>query len=445
MTNIAVVGLGFGDEGKGTTVDWLCRTRRVECVFRHNGGAQAYHNVVRPDGEAHGFAQWGSGTFAGVPTVLSRHMLIDPEAMKNEAEHLESLGVDDPWGLQVVSYDAKLITPLHIELVRWREDERGDNRHGSTGYGIGEVMRYALEHGHPLRAEDVFSDNFEFKMHELSMWCQEQMGRERYGQVIHDDWKSYVANLQSTYREVLQGRMIERESEIGLLRAGNVVFEGAQGVLLDEWYGFHPHTTWSTTTFENADALLKEAGVQESPVKLGVIRSYFTRHGYGPFPTFNRELTRLLHEPYNKGGKWYGGFRAGHFDLPLFRYAIDVCGQVDGLVMTHIDRAANVRVVDHYDDGSRTIGKIRGHHPHPEDLPAGDEWLRSQSFTTHWLKKRRGILSERSSWYTMFEVAESGDLSDLGVKIPIVLTSNGPTFEDKTEVRPITSSDPVPV
>ena len=115
-----------------------------------------------------------------------------------------------------------------------------------------------------------------------------------------------------------------------LLRAGPVVFEGAQGVLLDEWRGFHPYTTWSTTTFANAEQLLAEAGQQA--IRLGVTRCYAPRHGPGPLVTEDPILD--LPEPHNGRGAWQGPFRTGHLDAVALRYAIEVAGGVDALAVT---------------------------------------------------------------------------------------------------------------
>jgi adenylosuccinate synthase len=121
-----------------------------------------------------------------------------------------------------------------------------------------------------------------------------------------------------------------------LLASGPCVFEGAQGVLLDEWYGFHPHTTWSTTTFANAETLLAESGGSDA-VRLGVVRTFTTRHGAGPFVTEDTSLAEVLPEAHNGTGDWQGSFRFGHFDVVAHRYALDVCGGADALVVTHAD------------------------------------------------------------------------------------------------------------
>lgn len=139
-----------------------------------------------------------------------------------------------------------------------------------------------------------------------------------------------------------------------VLRTGSVVFEGAQGVLLDEWHGFHPYTTWSTTTFANAEALLAESGRSCPARRLGVVRAYTTRHGPGPHMTEDRELAALLPEPHNGTGAWQGAFRVGHFDAVAHAYAVEVCGGVDALALTHLDAPARcpaLRLVRGYDTG----------------------------------------------------------------------------------------------
>src|SRR5438270_13073609 len=110
---IILCGLGYGDEGKGTWTDYLARTEPVHTVVRFNGGAQAGHNVVTPDGRHHTFAQFGAGTFHGVPTHLSRFMLVSPFALAAEAAHLAELGVRDPFSLLSADSRALLTTPYH--------------------------------------------------------------------------------------------------------------------------------------------------------------------------------------------------------------------------------------------------------------------------------------------------------------------------------------------
>jgi adenylosuccinate synthase len=150
VNHVVVVDLGYGDAGKGTVVDWLCSrpgSRPVRTVVRFNGGAQAAHNVVMPDGRQHAFAQFGAGTFTpGVRTHLSRFVLIDPLALAAEAAHLASIGVPDALDRLTVDRDALLTTPYRQAANRARERARGNRRHGSCGMGIGETASYALAH-----------------------------------------------------------------------------------------------------------------------------------------------------------------------------------------------------------------------------------------------------------------------------------------------------------
>jgi adenylosuccinate synthase len=142
-----------------------------------------------------------------------------------------------------------------------------------------------------------------------------------------------------------------------LARPGTVVFEGAQGVLLDEWRGFHPHTTWSTISTAAVEAVLHDAGI-DAPVRhLGVLRSYLTRHGPGPLPTHDRALDARFAEPHNADEGWQGAFRRGHPDAVLLRYALAAVGPLDGLVASHLDavEGAGLRWCTGYRsaDGSR--------------------------------------------------------------------------------------------
>src|SRR5438034_885069 len=145
---IITVGLGFGDEGKGATVDFLCRHHDADLVVRYSGGSQAGHNVQLPDGRRHTFSQFGAGTLAGVSTYLAAPVVLHPTALVREAAHLEELGVADPFRTLTVHPRCLVSTWLHQIANQLRELVRGDARHGSCGHGIGETRSYWLQHGH---------------------------------------------------------------------------------------------------------------------------------------------------------------------------------------------------------------------------------------------------------------------------------------------------------
>ncbi len=405
--HVAVVDLGYGDAGKGTVVDWLCATQPVGAVVRFNGGAQAAHNVVTPSfgsvpGRHHTFAQFGSGTLHGVPTHLSRFMIVDPLALPAEADHLRELGVADPFALLSVDGAALLSTPWHAAANRARELRRGESRHGTCGMGVGETAAFALAHpGDAPRAADTRSptvlrrklravrDALSAELGELAVAPLERVAQafEAFGAAVR---------LVASSSEVLKGRC---------------VFEGAQGVLLDEWRGWHPYTTWSTTTFDNVASLLAEAGQQGEAMRLGVVRSYTTRHGAGPLVTFDEALTAALPDRHNGHGGWQGAFRVGHFDAVAHRYALEVCGGVDALAVTHADVAARhpLRMCLSYRDfGPLTPGEF------------GD---------LAYQEKLTGRLLEAEPVYS--------DFTDVGQVLgaPVWVRSFGPTYLDKTLSR----------
>jgi adenylosuccinate synthase len=449
--HIIVVDLGYGDAGKGTIVDWLCApgTREsiqgppVHAVVRFNGGAQAGHNVVTGDGRHHTFAQFGSGTLtAGTRTFLSRYMLFDPLALVAEAEHLERHGVADPLSLVAVDRDALLTTPYHRAANQARELARGADRHGSCGMGIGETARYALAYPDDApRAGDMTATcTLVRKLALLRDRLAADLAGEFTGMpgfpVIlgaagfpgfpvgpdagEPERLPSTERVADVYRAVADRVTLTGDGYLKeLLRAGPVVFEGAQGVLLDEWHGFHPYTTWSTTTFENAETLLRENGSEAS--RLGVTRAYQTRHGPGPFPTEDPALH--LAEPHNAGGRWQGPLRVGHLDAVALGYAAAVVGGVDVVAVTHLDTAcrpaSDLRICRAYE---LTNGIATAIVPGPKgDLPF------QESLTTELLRAQ-----------PCYEVAERSTADDWANAVsgilyaPVLIRSHGPTAADKT-------------
>lgn len=423
--HIAVVGLGFGDEGKGTIVDWLCSTRPVQAVIRFNGGAQAGHNVVMADGRSHTFSQWGSGTFRGVPTHLSQFMIVNPISLIPEAGHLEKVLGTDPWRLLSIDERALVTTPYHQAVNIAKELKRGADRHGSCGVGVGETVSYSLAHPEDaLRFGDLRNRKvLEEKLAKLYLWAtgDEQLAviaSSHDSDIFPDVWD--VADL---FTEIATRVMITNESYLrAVLDCGQCVFEGAQGVLLDEWYGFHPHTTWSTTTFENVETL---AG-RGTFYRLGVVRAYTTRHGDGPMPSEDAGLTEKLVDPHNTTGMWQGPFRVGNFDRVLHRYAIKVCGGVDGLAITHLD------IAEKYPDDLHIVGEHMSFeygwahlniNPNRENLRFQEELTSHLNTATpiFW-DDLKGIAEEPVDWSHIIGAV-------LGA--PVMIESRGPTAEDK--------------
>lgn len=344
-----VVGLGYGDEGKGSIVDALVRKTEAPTVIRFNGGAQAGHNVVLPDGRHHCFSQWGAGTFAGAKTHLSRFTIFHPLAAVEEAKHLESVGISDPWSLLTVDGGALVTTPYHQSMNRLRELARGENRHGSCGVGVGETVDDYANCRTSIKAVELHSSNRN-RLSELLADIQQRKRQEAraLAGLDPDDFEvtrnMFILNKLTGLEcaDALIGaasKLRNTRDEQVLQCPGNLVFEGAQGILLDENFGFHPHTTWSTTTSKNAHLLLKNWDGDVHTV--GVVRTYSTRHGAGPFVTQDEQLAFLTKGEHNVRGDWQGDFRFGRFDGVATRHAIAVDGKIDSLAITHLDKLSD--------------------------------------------------------------------------------------------------------
>lgn len=424
-----VVDLGYGDQGKGTTVDFLTRDRGAHAVVRFNGGAQAGHNVVTSDGRHHTFSQFGAGTFIdGVETWLTEDFVVQPWAMVHEAQHLHALGVKDVFARTFIHPRAVVITPFHRAANRLRERARGEHRHGSCGVGVGEAVHdsRSLDERDVVRVEDLFDDRLVEKLTRVqarkrrefsafrAMLISDESAREDFEDL--DDLRTVDASVE-LLREFrsLAKHSVDARIERALERDGTVVFEGAQGILLDEWRGFHPFTTWSTCT---PHAARRYCSGRDTEVKvLGVVRVYATRHGAGPMITEDQSLTEVLHERHNASHPWQGDFRVGVFDAVATRYAITVSEGVDALAVTCVDRlcpALSAMATKYLHDGETL-----------SNLPVGEHGdLEFQSVVTEKITASRAVI-EKISDGEMIEAIER----ECGV--PVALTSHGPTARDK--------------
>jgi adenylosuccinate synthase len=351
-----VVDLGFGDSGKGLLTDFLVRRLQAGVVVRYNGGAQAGHNVITPDGRHHTFSQFGSGTFvSGVNTYLSKHVVIHPGALLLEGDILARKGVRDAFSRLRLSDQALVITPFHQAANRIREIARRADRHGSCGVGVGEAFEDALLFPEDrVLAGDLTNPNL--------LWRKLRSIRDRkHAQVAELCGDGSLGPLFAREWEIFTGEdvidawiaSITRIGELGLVapdtllerwlrQTETVIFEGAQGVLLDAEAGFHPYTTWSNCTAANAFDLLKEMAPDSPAYQIGVTRAYAIRHGPGPLPTGTEDLTSVISE-HNQYNEWQGAVRYGWFDAVLTRYVLDVTGGVACLAVTHLDVLSHLK------------------------------------------------------------------------------------------------------
>ncbi len=378
---VSLLGLGFGDCGKGLYTDFLARQWQAHTVVRFNGGAQAGHNVVLPDGRHHTFSQFCAATLVdGVHTVLSAPVVLHPTALLVENSFLQRIGVQDALSRMLIDVRCRVTTPYHQALGRLRELARGAQAHGTCGVGVGATVAESLDHPETtLRYGDLRSPAPSFQLLEslrlrllAEMRQQLDVSLPRYApemQVLQDAslserWLQQVAPLWQQVKPASVEQIAQR-----LHKSGTVLFEGAQGVLLDEWRGFHPHTTWSSISTAAVEAVLRELGINAPVFHCGILRSYLTRHGAGPLPTWDTSLDHLP-EPHNASSGWQGLFRRGQPDAVLLRYALQVVGQLDGLLLSHLDVFASgtrLRWCEAYDVPANVLGENT-----LRQLPIGD-------------------------------------------------------------------------
>lgn len=442
-----MLGLGFGDCGKGHFVDALTRRWQAHTVVRFSGGAQAGHNVVTSAdggdvGRHHTFSQFGAGTFVpGTRTMLLDPMVMHPTALLMEAEVLGRAGIHDALSRLIVDARCRITTPFHQAAGRVRELLRGEAAHGTCGVGVGETVRHALEHpDQVMRYGDLSVPNALHVRMQLDKLhaIRETLFAELLPLCPPDVQGALAVEMETLRNEELGekwfnvARALARQcapASVEMLSAqlkhsGCVLFEGAQGVLLDEWRGFHPHTTWSSITtaaVETAAACLD----LHAPIEhYGVLRSYLTRHGAGPFPTHDESLNGLLPEPHNHSEGWQGGFRRGHPDAVLLRYALEVMGPLNGLLVSHLDvfqRGMSLQWCESYSTPSLAI---------IDRLPmgvCGD--LSHQSMLTQLLessKPRYALEPILSDWDYFERIASMTDL-------PVILRSYGSINSDVRE------------
>lgn len=330
MTVEAVLGLGFGDEGKGSLVDWLGRRAiadgaRQLVVVRWNGGPQAQHHVVTDDGRVHCFAQLGAASFAGARTHLAGDMAVDLFALQQERAAFAAVsGL-----LPAVTVDPRcpLVTPWHAAVNLVRETARGAARHGTTGRGVGEAKLGPIQ----MHAGELAYD-FAARTREV----RAALLARASAFATTDETRAIVARAASS--DVLDSYLDTAPVALSaeLPPADHVILESAQGALLDRDHGFFPHVTPSRITRRAARDVARSLGLRAFTT-WGVLRAYHTRHGEGPFPS---EAPLPLPELHNPDDGPAGRFRVGWFDAVLARYALAFAGPIDHLAVTCLDRVA---------------------------------------------------------------------------------------------------------
>lgn len=307
ISAIAVIGANFGDEGKGLMTDALVSSWNSGTVIRYNGGAQAGHTVETPEGLSHVFSHFGSGTFAGADTYLSRFFICNPRMFVSEYETLYRK-TKGKIGNIYVHKDALITTPWDEIINQFVELGRGSNRHGSVGVGINETMVRSAHPALRLTAGDLKNKtSLSTKIMGISkMWFHSRIKllseAGEFSELKDEEKKTlrlYMENSTDNAEKFLS-EIEDFLCKVEIVSKGvfknpdnPVIFEGAQGLLLDMDNGTVPHVTHSKTGVKNIMDICDEEGLSLDEVVF-VTRHYMTRHGNGPLP----------HE-----GEWSGSFQ----------------------------------------------------------------------------------------------------------------------------------------
>jgi len=425
MANVVVIGAQWGDEGKGKIVDWL--SERADIVVRFQGGHNAGHTLVI-GGNTYKLSLLPSGVVRpGKLSIIGNGVVVDPWALTDEIGRLEAQGVRvGPHNLRLAE-NATLILPLHRELDQLREAAAGEQRIGTTGRGIGPAYEDKVGR-RAIRAQDLKNlgtlgpkvDRLLVHHNALRRGLgQAEIAKDalmRELAEIAPKILPYVANVWS---------LLDAERRAGK----RILFEGAQGALLDVDHGTYPFVTSSNTVAAQA-ATGSGLGPGAIGYVLGLAKAYTTRVGSGPFPT---ELKDEVGERLGQRGQEFGVVtgrkrRCGWFDACLVRQVVRVCG-IDGIALTKLD------VLDGFPEIKVCIGYELDGQP-IDSLPAG----------TNAQMRVRPVYERFEGWSQSTRGARTwGELPAQAVKYvrhieeliecPVTLLSTSPEREDTILVR----------
>lgn len=333
-----VIGSSFGDEGKGLVTDYLC-SQGAGVVVRFNGGSQAGHTVVTPEGERHVFRHFGSGTFCEVPTFLSQFFVCNPILFFQERDQLIALGYHPT----VYAHPDCLVTTFMDMLINQTiENRRAGKRHGSCGIGFHETMNRSSVKELKITMADLWNGGKRLEA-QLTEICG-KYAKFRCGETF-DDPQAIAAFIECC------NHFAQCVNPLGIGQCKDPVFEGAQGLLLDQNNKeFFPHVTHSNTGMKNVNVLCAQAGITEKEIYY-VSRTYLTRHGAGPLPKEDPSMS--FEDETNQPNQFQGKLRFAPLDFGALRSRIkaDAGSNEHKLVLTHCDQLEPVGESDLYSDG----------------------------------------------------------------------------------------------
>ena len=332
MGNVTVIGAQWGDEGKGKIVDWLAS--RADMVVRFQGGHNAGHTLVVGD-QTYKLSLLPSGIVRGTPSVIGNGVVLDPWALKAEVEKIAAQGIEVTPDVLMIADNCPLILPIHRDLDALREDASGAGKIGTTRRGIGpayedKVGRRAIRVCDLAKLDDLGPLLDRLCAHHDALragFSEPPVDRDRLLRDLRD-----IAGFVLPF-----ARPVWRDLDTALQRGRRILFEGAQGVLLDVDHGTYPFVT-SSNTVAGTTGSGTGMGPRAAGFVLGIVKAYTTRVGSGPFPTEqDNEIGQKLGERGHEFGTVTGRRRrCGWFDAVLVRQAVAVSG-VTGIALTKLD------------------------------------------------------------------------------------------------------------
>jgi len=425
MANVAVIGAQWGDEGKGKIVDWL--SARADVVVRFQGGHNAGHTLVI-DRVTYKLSLLPSGVVRpGKLAIIGNGVVVDPWALVAEIDAIRKLGVEIVPDNLMLAENAALILPLHRELDRFRESSNSGTRIGTTGRGIGPAYEDKVGR-RAIRVIDL-KDMASLKP-KIERLLTHHNALRRGAGVEEVDADALAWALAEVAPKVIPfAAPVWRKLDEARRLGRRVLFEGAQGALLDVDHGTYPFVTSSNTVAGQA-AAGAGIGPRDIGFVLGIAKAYTTRVGEGPFPT---ELTDEIGERIGKTGAEFGTVtgrkrRCGWFDSVLVRQTVTT-GGIDGIALTKLDVLdgfREIKVCVGYRLGNRDLDYL------PPD--ANDQAKLTPVYESFegWTQSTRGARSWAQLPATAIKYIRR--VEEL-IGAPVALLSTSPEREDTILVR----------
>ncbi|MBH88295.1 MAG: adenylosuccinate synthase [Pelagibacterales bacterium] len=332
MTNVTVVGTQWGDEGKGKIVDWL--SERADIVARFQGGHNAGHTIVL-NKKVYKLSLLPSGIIRKKTSIIGNGVVIDPYALIDEIKKIENQGLKITPRLLKISNKANLILPYHQELDLLRENAKGNNKIGTTGRGIGPAYEDKVGR-RAIRVCDLFNKESREKQLKTALTHHNIILKGLNKKPIS---KAKINKMLDKFSLFLKPFVFNTMELIisADKKNKNILFEGAQGSMLDIDHGTYPFVTSSNTVSSQSAS---GSGIGPSLINnvLGITKAYTTRVGNGPFPSeLNNKTGQLLGQIGHEFGVVTGRKRrCGWFDAVIVNYTVKLSG-INGIALTKLD------------------------------------------------------------------------------------------------------------